>query len=247
MSSFRLDGRQALVTGAGSGIGEACALALAEAGADVALVSRTRSDLDRVARLAEACGVRASPIVCDVTDRAEVDDRLGGIGADILVNSAGTNIPEPFLDVSHEHLDAIVDLNVKATFHVTQTVTRQMVADGGGSIVSISSQMGHVGAARRTVYCMTKHAVEGFTKALAIELATSGVRVNCVAPTYIETPMTRPFFEDPVFKAKTLDSIPLRRLGSVRDVVGAVIYLASPASSLVTGTSVLVDGGYTAQ
>jgi NAD(P)-dependent dehydrogenase (short-subunit alcohol dehydrogenase family) len=247
MSSFSLTGRRAVVTGAGSGIGEACALALAEAGADVALVSRTRADLDRVARLAEAFGVRASPIVCDVTDRSEVEDRLGGIAADILVNSAGSNIPEAFLEVSREHLDAIVDLNVKATFHVTQTVARRMVDGGGGSIVNISSQMGHVGAAGRTVYCMTKHAVEGFTKALAVELATSGVRVNSVAPTFIETRMTRPFFADPVFKAQTLERIPLGRLGSVRDVVGAVIYLASEASSLVTGTSVLVDGGYTAQ
>lgn len=247
MSSFSLQDRQAVVTGAGSGIGEACALALARAGADVALVSRTRADLERVARQVEALGVRATVIECDVTDRSQVERRLGGVGADILVNSAGTNIPEAFLDVSQDHLDAIVDLNVKATFHVTQTVARQMVDRGGGSIVNISSQMGHVGAARRTVYCMTKHAVEGFTKALAVELAPSGVRVNSVAPTYIETPMTRPFFEDPVFRAQTLDSIPLRRLGSVEDVVGAVIYLASSASSLVTGTSLLVDGGYTAR
>ena len=247
MSRFGLAGRRALVTGAGSGIGEACALALAEAGADVALVSRTRADLDRVAGLAEGFGVRASPIVCDVTDRAQVEELLGELTADILVNSAGTNIPEPFLEVSEDHLDAIVDVNVKATFHVTQTIARQMVARDGGSIINISSQMGHVGAARRTVYCMTKHAVEGFTKALAVELAPSGVRVNSVAPTYVETPMTRPFFADPAFRAQSLDRIPLGRLGNVDDVVGAVVYLAGPASSLVTGTSLIVDGGYTAQ
>jgi NAD(P)-dependent dehydrogenase (short-subunit alcohol dehydrogenase family) len=247
MSRFGLAGSRALVTGAGSGIGEACALALAQAGADVALVSRTRADLDRVAGLVEGFGVRASPIACDVTDRARVEELLGELAADILVNSAGTNVPEPFLEVSGDHLDAIVDVNVKATFHVTQTVARGMVARKGGSIVNISSQMGHVGAARRTVYCMTKHAVEGFTKALAVELAPSGVRVNSVAPTYVETPMTRPFFADPAFRAQSLERIPLGRLGSVDDVVGAVVYLASAASSLVTGTSLIVDGGYTAQ
>ncbi|MEA2445321.1 MAG: hypothetical protein QOJ12_2613, partial [Thermoleophilales bacterium] len=139
-----------------------------------------------------------------------------------------------------------VDLNVKATFHVTQVVAAGMVERAGGSIINMSSQMGHVGAARRTVYCMTKHAVEGFTKALAIELAPSGVRVNSVAPTYIETPLTKPFFDDPDFRADTLGRIPLGRLGGVQDVVGAVVYLASPASGLVTGTSLIVDGGYTA-
>lgn len=246
-ASFGLEGRRAIVTGAGRGIGAACAIALAEMGAAVALVSRTERELERVARQAEQLGSDATRIVCDITDRQQVASALSGLDADILVNSAGINIPEPFLDVTEEHLDAIVDLNVKATFSVTQAVAREMAAGRGGSIVNISSQMGHVGAPRRTAYCMAKHAIEGFTKALAVELGPVGVRVNTVAPTYVETPMTKPFFEDPGFLADTLGRIPLGRLGQVGDVTGAVVYLASPASRLVTGTSLVVDGGYTAQ
>ena len=165
----------------------------------------------------------------------------------MLVVSAGTNIPEPLLDVTEEHLDALLALNVRAVFVTVQAAARRMVDAGGGSIVLLSSQMGHVGAAGRTVYCATKHAVEGLTKAAAVELAPHGVRVNAVAPTFVETPMTAPFLADPAFREEVEGRIPLGRLGRVEDVAAAVVYLVSDAAALVTGTSLLVDGGWTAQ
>ncbi|MGH2743361.1 MAG: SDR family NAD(P)-dependent oxidoreductase, partial [Thermoleophilaceae bacterium] len=183
-----------------------------------------------------------------VTDTARVRAALGSLERiDVLVGSAGANIPEPFLEVSEEHLEELLALNVEATFVVAQAAARRMVETGGGSIVTISSQMGHVGAANRTVYCTTKHAVEGMTKAMAVELAPHGIRVNSVAPTFLETPMTAPFFADPAFRADVERRIPLGRIGTVEDVTGAVVYLASPAAALVTGTSLVVDGGWTAQ
>jgi NAD(P)-dependent dehydrogenase (short-subunit alcohol dehydrogenase family) len=166
---------------------------------------------------------------------------------DVLVVAAGTNIPEPLLEVGDEHLDALLQLNVRATFVTLQAAARRMVAGGAGSIVLISSQMGHVGAARRSVYCATKHAVEGLAKAAAVELAPRGVRVNTIAPTFVETPLTAPFLADPAFRAEVEQQIPLGRIGRVEDVAGAVVYLASDASALVTGTSLRVDGGWTAQ
>jgi NAD(P)-dependent dehydrogenase (short-subunit alcohol dehydrogenase family) len=248
LESFDLSGRLALVTGAGRGIGEACALGLARAGADLVLVSRSPDELAAVAGRAEAIGRRAQVAPCDVTsaeDVRAVAEQAGEV--DILVNSAGTNVPEPFLDASEKTFDAVVAVNLKGTFLMSQAIARSMVARGDGSIVNISSQMGHVGGPNRAGYCASKHGVEGLTKAIAIELAPRGVRVNAVAPTYIETPMTRPFFADPQFLADTVARIPVGRVGQVDDVVGAVVYLASPAASLVTGTSLLVDGGYTAQ
>jgi NAD(P)-dependent dehydrogenase (short-subunit alcohol dehydrogenase family) len=248
LGSFDLGGRVALVSGAGRGIGEACALGLARAGADLVLVSRTRDELVRVARRAEALGRRAEVAQCDVTNSGGVRELAGRAGrVDILVNSAGTNVPQPFLEIEENTFDAILDVNLKGTFLMSQAIGRTMVARGQGSIVNVSSQMGHVGGPNRVAYCASKHAVEGLTKAMALELAPRGVRVNAVAPTYIETPMTAPFFADPKFRADTVGRIPLGRVGDVEDVVGAVVYLASPAASLVTGTSLLVDGGYTAQ
>jgi NAD(P)-dependent dehydrogenase (short-subunit alcohol dehydrogenase family) len=167
---------------------------------------------------------------------------------DILVNNAGTNVPEPFLEVSEDNLDRMLAVNVKGVFLVAQAAARRMVERGeGGSIINISSQMGHVGAPRRTVYCATKHAVEGLTKAMAVELAPHKVRVNSVAPTFVETPMTKPLLEDETLREDTLSRIPLGRLGRVEDVTGAVLFLASPAAGLITGASLLVDGGWTAQ
>jgi NAD(P)-dependent dehydrogenase (short-subunit alcohol dehydrogenase family) len=236
-----LAGRTALVTGAGRGIGRGCALALARAGADVVALSRSGGPLEELP-------ADLRPVACDVTDSARVRELIAGLDRlDVLVAAAGTNLPEPLLEVSDEHLDALLDLNVRAVFVAVQAAARRMVAAGGGSIVLISSQMGHVGASRRSVYCATKHAVEGLTKAAAVELAPHGVRVNAVAPTFVETPMTAPFLADRAFRAEVESQIPLGRVGRVEDVTGAVLYLASDASALVTGTSLRVDGGWTAR
>ena len=187
--------------------------------------------------------------VCDVTDSRQVEEAVDFLEqVDILVNNAGTNVPEPFLEVSEDNLDRMLAVNVKGVFLVAQAAARRMVERGeGGSIINISSQMGHVGAPRRTVYCATKHAVEGLTKAMAVELAPHKVRVNSVAPTFVETPMIKPLLEDETLREDTLSRIPLGRLGRVEDVTGAVLFLASPAAGLITGASLLVDGGWTAQ
>lgn len=247
--SMRLDGQVALVTGAGRGIGRGCALALGEAGAHVVALSRTAADLDAVCGEIRSRGGDAVAAVCDITDSGTLAQTMEGLERlDILVNNAGTNIPKPMVAVREEDLDTMLELNVRAAYLVAQIAARKMIAGGrGGSIIHMSSQMGRVGAANRTVYCMTKHAIEGLTKAMAVELAPHGIRVNAVAPTFIETPLTRPFFEAPEFKADTLRRIPLGRFGKISDVMGAVVFLASPAAAMVTGASLLVDGGWTAQ
>jgi NAD(P)-dependent dehydrogenase (short-subunit alcohol dehydrogenase family) len=247
-SAFRLDGKTALVTGAGRGIGRAIALALAAAGAELVLVSRTPSELKEVAGKIEKGGGKAEALPFDVTDSAAVRDAVAGLDRiDILVNNAGINRPQPFLEVDEVTLDLLLGLNVRAAFIVAQAAARVMVANGGGVIINMSSQMGHVGSERnRTVYVMTKHALEGLTKAMALELAPKGVRVVSVAPTFVQTPLTKPFFDDPVFRKWVIDRIPLGRLGTVEEVARAVVFLASPAASLVTGSSLLLDGGWTA-
>jgi NAD(P)-dependent dehydrogenase (short-subunit alcohol dehydrogenase family) len=247
-SAFRLDGKTALVTGAGRGIGRAAALALAAAGAELILVSRTKSQLDEVASEIASHGGKAQAVPFDVTDSAAVRDAFAGLGRlDILVNNAGLNRPQPFLEVDEATLDLLIGLNVRAAFLVAQAAARLMAGNGGGVVINMSSQMGHVGSElNRTVYVMTKHAVEGLTKAMAVELAPKGVRVVSIAPTFITTPLTKPFFDDPVFRKWVLDRIPLGRLGTVEEVAHAVVFLASPAASLVTGSSLLVDGGWTA-
>lgn len=246
--TMRLDGLTAVVTGAGRGLGRACALALAGAGAEVVLVSRTLAELERLAGEIGEAGGRAEPLRCDVTDVGQVRDTIGALARiDILVNNAGMNIPQPFLQVPEENLDAILSLNVKAAFLVAQAAARRMVAaGGGGSIINISSQMGHVGAPDRSVYCTTKHALEGMTKAIAVELAPHNIRVNAIGPTFILTPLTRPFFEDRAFREDTLSRLPLGRLGRLEDIMGAVVFLASPAAALITGASLVIDGGWTA-
>ena len=249
----RLDGRSALVTGAGRGIGLAIATGLAQAGAEVYLVSRTRQELEQAADSIRSAGGAGIPVVCDITAGAEVRPALARIPRlDILINNAGGNIPEPFVEVSEEHLDRVLALNVRAAFLVAQAAARKMLEapdrkERGAAIVNISSQMGHVGSPGRSVYCMTKHALEGLTKALAVELAPHNIRVNSVAPTFIETPMTAPFFDEPRFRDWVLSRIPLGRLGKLEEVVAAVAFLASPAASLITGASLVVDGGWTAQ
>jgi len=246
--SFRLDGKRALVTGAGRGIGLACAAALAQAGADVTLMARTRSEIDAAAAELTEAGATAATMVADVCDVQAVQAAIADAAPfDILVNNAGTNRPKPFLDVSIDDFDAVMSLNVRAAFFVGQAVARRL-ADAGrpGSIIHMSSQMGHVGGARRTIYCASKHALEGLSKAMAVEFGPLGIRVNTLCPTFIETPMTRPYLEDPAFRADVLTKIKLGRLGQPEDLMGAVVFLASDASALMTGTALVVDGGWTA-
>ena len=246
--SFRLDGRRALVTGAGRGIGLAAAAALAEAGADVTLAARTHIEVEAAADAIRATGGKANALVLDVLDTANLDRLLNAAGPfDILVNNAGGNRPKLIGDTTEDDFDAIVDLNFRAAYFVDKAIVRGMTEAGiRGSIIHISSQMGHAGSPRRTVYCGSKHAIEGLTKALAVELGPQGIRVNSICPTFIVTEMTRPFFDDDAFRDMVLSKIKLGRIGVVEDIMGPVVFLASDASSLVTGASLLVDGGWTA-
>jgi NAD(P)-dependent dehydrogenase (short-subunit alcohol dehydrogenase family) len=241
--SFRLDGRRAIVTGAGRGIGLAAAAALAEAGADVTLIARTSSEIE-----AAAADMGGTAVVLDVSDIAAVKAFFAERPAfHILVNNAGTNRPKPMWDVSEEDFDAVYDLNAKSAFFVAQACVQTMMAEGvGGSLIHMSSQMGHVGGPNRSLYCGSKWALEGMNKAFALDLAAHNIRSNTIAPTFIETPLTKPYFEDPDFKVHVLSKIKLGRIGQVEDLMGAVLFLASDASALMTGTSMIIDGGWTA-
>lgn len=247
--SFALTGKRALVTGAGRGIGLGAAAALAQAGAHVVLAARTPDEIEAAAAAMRAQGLGAEALALDVTDLAAVRAALAARPAfDVLVNNAGTNKPSPFLDVTEESYDLVMGINVRAAFFVAQAVARGMVDAGkGGSIIHISSQMGHVGGPRRSVYCASKWAMEGFSKAMAIELGPLGVRVNTLAPTFIETPMTKPFFADAAFHDSVVAKIKLGRIGQVEDLMGAIVFLASDASALMTGSSLVVDGGWTSE
>ncbi|HEY7999541.1 MAG TPA: glucose 1-dehydrogenase [Pseudolabrys sp.] len=247
--SFRLDGKRALVTGAGRGLGLAAASALADAGADVTLAARTANEIEEAADAIRARGQKADALTLDVRDVDAVANTIAAQSPfDILVNNAGTNKPAPFVEVTVEDFDFVFSLNVRGAYFVAQAVARALVAaQKPGSIINMSSQMGHVGGPTRTVYCATKHAMEGFTKAMAIELAPHKIRVNTLAPTFIETPMTRPFFQNGAFRKDTLQRIKLGRLGQLEDLTGAIVFLASDASALMTGTSLVIDGGWTAE
>jgi NAD(P)-dependent dehydrogenase (short-subunit alcohol dehydrogenase family) len=246
--SFRLDGKRALVTGAGRGIGLAAATALAEAGAHVTLAARTAHEIEAAAEAIRSAGGAAEVLVMDLADVPAAEQAIMARDPfDVLVNNAGTNRPKHFVDVTHDDYDAVMDLNMRAAFFVAQAVAKGLIAAGQpGSIINISSQMGHVGGANRTIYCASKWAMEGMTKAMAVDLAAHRIRVNTVCPTFIETPLTRPFFEDAVFKASVLSKIKLGRIGQVEDLMGAIIFLAGDAASLMTGSSIVVDGGWTA-
>lgn len=244
--SFRLEGQRALVTGAGRGIGLAASAALAQAGAKVVLVARTSSEIEEAAM---TIGNGAEAACIDVSDlravRALFDEQEP---FNVLVNNAGTNRPKPIWEVSEDDYDAVLDLNLKASFFVAQACAKRMRETGtSGSLIHMSSQMGHVGGPNRSLYCASKWALEGMSKAFALDLAQYSIRSNTIAPTFIETPMTKPFFEDEEFRASVLSKIKLGRLGRVEDLMGAVAFLASEASALVTGTSLVVDGGWTAE
>ncbi len=246
--SFRLDGRRALVTGASRGLGLAMAAALAEFGADVVLAARSADQVEAVAEAIRQRGERAEAIALDVTDTARVNEEIAARGPfQILVNNAGMNRPADLVDVTEEDYDAITDTNVRSAVFVARAVIKGLIDAGlPGSIINISSQMGLVGGPKRTVYCATKHAIEGMTKALSWELGDHGIRVNTICPTFIETDLTAKSLEDPSFRKLVTDKIALGRVGQVEDVMGAVVYLASDASSLVTGSALVVDGGWTA-
>ncbi|MBB6251006.1 SDR family NAD(P)-dependent oxidoreductase [Nitrospirillum iridis] len=246
--AFSLEGKRALVTGGGRGIGAACAAALAQAGAHVIVSARSMAEIEAVAAAIREEGGSAEALALDVGDAPGTRAALAGIpSVDILVNNAGTNRPKPFTQVTEEDYDAVLGLNLRAAFFVAQAVAEGMVAAGrGGSLIHMSSQMGHVGGPNRTLYCASKWGLEGLNKAMALDLAPHGIRSNTICPTFIETPLTRPFFENPDFLASVLAKIKLGRLGRVEDLMGAVVFLASDASSLMTGTSMVIDGGWTA-
>lgn len=246
---FRLDGKRVLVTGAGRGIGLAAAAASAAAGAAVTLVARSAGEIEAAAEAIRAAGGTAEPLALDVTD---IEGFAAAVSArpafHAFVNNAGTNRPAPFHEVRVEDFDAIMALNLRAAFFAAQAVVRRMIAEGiRGSIINISSQMGHVGGPNRGAYCASKFAMEGWTKAMALDLAGFGIRANTIGPTFIETPLTRPFFEDRAVKDWVLSKIKLGRIGQVQDLMGPVVFLASDASALMTGSALVVDGGWTAE
>ncbi|MGW9064639.1 SDR family NAD(P)-dependent oxidoreductase [Achromobacter animicus] len=245
---FRLDGRRALVTGGSGGIGLAAAAALGRAGAHVTVAARREPELAQVCEALRAEGIGCAPLVLDVTDSAAVDQAVEHAEPfDILVNNAGMNRPKPLVEQSDEDIDAVLDLNVKAAFYTSRAVARRLLQEGrAGSIVNVSSQMGHVGSPRRTLYCASKHALEGMTRALAWELGAANIRVNTVCPTFIETPMTAGMLEQPGFRDWVCARNALGRVGRLDEVMGAIVFLASDASSLMTGSALMLDAGWTA-
>lgn len=246
--SFRLDGRRALVAGASSGIGAACAVALAEQGAEVTLCARREPDLQALAAEMRAEGLKADVLPLDITDTAETEAALAARPAfDIMVNSAGLARHAPAIDTTAGDFDAVANLNLRAAFFLTRSVAKRLLAEGKpGSLINITSQMAHVGGIDRAVYSATKHAVEGMTKSMAIEWGPKGIRVNTIAPTFIRTALTASTFANPERAAWIASKIKLGRVGEVTDIMGAVAFLASDAAALITGTSLIVDGGWTA-
>ncbi|WP_442779350.1 SDR family NAD(P)-dependent oxidoreductase [Enterobacter cancerogenus] len=246
--SFALHGKRALVTGGSRGIGFAAAVALAQAGAEVWIAARNREALDQAAGLAAGHRLTLQTVTLDITDAREVDRVLETLPEiDILVNSAGLARHQPFLEVNEDDFDAVMSLNLRATFFVSQRVARRMRAGGrAGSIIHISSQMGHVGGPERSVYCASKFALEGLTRTMALELGEAGIRVNTLCPTFIETDLSRSALEDPAFRRYVLENIKLRRLGQLEDIMGPVVFLASGAAAMITGSALMVDGGWTA-
>ena len=244
-------GKIALVTGAGKGIGKASAIALAEAGANLIILSRTKSDLEKVKKEIIKLKRKCVMYDCDVSNFEELRSVFNQISTlDIIVNNAGTNRPEQFTKIKKEDMNYVVDLNLKAAFHVAQMGAKAMIKlknrkSVGGSIINISSQLGKVGAPKRSIYNMTKFGIEGLTRGMALDLAKDNIRVNTVCPTFVETPMVKKFFKDKKFKKQMINNIPLGRLATESDIATAIVYLASNASSMITGSSLMIDGGWT--
>jgi NAD(P)-dependent dehydrogenase (short-subunit alcohol dehydrogenase family) len=253
LKKINLKGKIALITGAGKGIGKACAIALAEAGAKVIILSRTKSDLDKVSKIIKKTKGSSKSFVCDVTQLETFKKVLKKINRlDILVNNAGNNRPEHFTKVTQENMEYLTNLNMKAAFNVAQLSSQKMIKSInrkkiGGSIIHMSSQLGRVGCEGRNVYNMNKFGVEGLARGMAVELAPYNIRVNTVCPTFVETPMVKKFFKNKKFKNKMLKKIPLGRVAKENDVATAVAFLAADSSEMITGTSLIVDGGWTAQ
>ena len=253
LKKINLKNKVALVTGAGKGLGKACAIALAVAGAKVIILSRTKSDLVKVSKIIKKTKGKSQSFVCDVTKLDELKNILKRINRlDILVNNAGNNRPQHFTEVSQENLEYLTNLNMKAAFNVAQLCAQKMVNAKnrkkiGGSIIHMSSQLGRVGCEGRNVYNMNKFGIEGLARGMAFELASYNIRVNTVCPTFVETPMVKKFFKNKKFKDKMLKNIPLGRVAKESDVATAVAFLAADSSEMITGTSLLVDGGWTAK
>ena len=252
LKKYKLKNKVALVSGAGKGLGKACALALAEAGANLIIISRTQKDLDQVARIVKKFKSKCKTYVCDITNYNDLKNIINKQSRiDILINNAGTNIPEHFTKVKTKNMERLVKLNTIAAFNLAQLSSIKMIKTKnrkkiGGAIVNMSSQMGHVGGRIRSVYNMNKFGIEGLTKGMAIDLAKYNIRVNSVAPTFVVTPMTKNFLKNRKFKRDTLNNIPLGRFAEMSEIASAVVFLASDAASMITGTSLLVDGGWTA-
>ncbi len=253
LKKYNFKGKYSLVTGAGKGLGKACTIALAEAGSNLILISRTQKDLDILEKNVKKKRVKCKTYVCDITNYNKIKDIISQqTKIDVLINNAGTNIPEHFLDVKKNNMDKIVNINIKAAFNVANLVAKKMILTKnrkkiGGAIINMSSQMGHVGGKIRSVYNMTKFGIEGLTKGMAIDLAKYNIRVNTVAPTFVVTPMTKQFLKNKQFKKDVLNNIPLGRFAEMSEISSAVVFLASDAASMITGTSLLVDGGWTAK
>ena len=253
LKKINLKNKTALVTGAGKGLGKACAIALAEAGAKVIILSRTKSDLVKVSKIIKKTKGSSQLFVCDVTNLEDLKKVLRKISRlDILVNNAGNNRPQHFTKVSQENMEYLTNLNMKAAFNVAQLCSQKMVKAKnrkkiGGSIIHMSSQLGRVGCEGRNVYNMNKFGVEGLARGMACELAPYNIRVNTICPTFVETPMVKKFFRNKKFKQLALGNIPMGKLATESDIATTVCFLASSASSMITGTSIVIDGGWTAQ
>ena len=253
LQNFKVINKTALVTGAGRGIGKASAIALAEAGANLIILSRTKSDLDNVEKQIRKLKRKCKSYICDVSNYEDVKRVFNKVSSlDILVNNAGANRPDHFTKIKKEDMDYVVDLNMKAAFHVAQMAVKVMLKSKnrkskGGSIINMSSQLGKVGAPNRSIYNMTKFGLEGLTRGMALDLAKKNIRVNTVCPTFVETPMVKKFFENKKFKKTMMNNIPLGRFGTESDIATAIVYLASNASSMITGSSLVIDGGWTAK